>query len=198
MMTSERSLAWIVILAIVAIVFTMCSSPNANAGELDAWEFNICGINTKDFQDRQWHKIALGAVSSLAVHELGHIVVSELNGSSTSVRWDSSGPIVWSVSDKPLSNDRLALYSAAGFISQTIVGAALVAIPKTRHLDFTFGFTSYSSVNSVTYAITDGTVDYASDTQNIDKYGYDGTTIALGTGVINGALSWVSLNKDNQ
>jgi len=180
----------------LCIIFYMliCNVQHANAGELDAWEFNIMGINPADFEDREVLPIIGGAIVSLAVHEVGHLASAALMGSDPYFSWSErvayagDGYNDW-------SDDQKALYSGAGFIAQTLTGAILTAIPKTRHSDFTLGFNGFSSVNGFFYAITDGADSDSSDTENLDKYGYNGTAIALTSGVANGVLTYISLDK---
>lgn len=184
------------ILCILLILFMLLHVKHANAGELDAWEFNIMGINPKDFEDRDWPIVVVGCVSSFVVHELGHFAASELMGVDASFSFNDKavyagdGYYDW-------SNDQKALFHGAGFLAQTLIGGALTAIPKTRHSDFTLGFNTFSSVNSFIYGITGGNDSKTSDVKNLDKYGYNGTAIALGSGIINGGLTYISLDKSD-
>ena len=93
------------------------------------------------------------------------------------------------------NEDQRALYHGGGFLFQTVVGGALTAIPKTRHSDFTLGFNAFSSINGFYYGLTDGIDADSSDTENLDKYGYDGTTVAFTSGFVNGVFTYISLDK---
>lgn len=191
--------AVMMILCLVGIFFMLfINIQHANAGEMDAWEFNIMGINPRDFEDRKILPIIGGAVVSLAVHEIGHLASAELMGSNSHFSWSErlayagDGYYNW-------SDDKKALYHGAGFLAQTVTGSILTAIPKTRHSDFTLGFNASSSVTGFSYGITrgfNGSADENSDVNNLDKYGYNGRAIAIGTGAINGAFAYISLNKD--
>jgi len=192
------SIGGIVIALLTCIFFMLIVNINhANAGELDNWEFNIMGINPRDFKDREVLPIIGGAILSLGVHELGHFAVGEMYGGGSSFDWGERAVMV---SDyHQMSNDERALFHGAGFLAQTLVGGILTAIPKTRHSDWTFGFNAFSSVNSFGYGITGGFGDEnKSDVHNLDRYGYNGTAIAIGSGVVNGVFTYISLNKDKE
>jgi hypothetical protein len=186
-----------IICIIVIFLMLVSNVKQANAGELDAWEFNICGINPRDFKDREVLPILGGAVLSLATHELGHVVSAKLMGSDSYFDWSERKAYAGDGYEN-LSKDQRALYHGAGFLAQTLVGGVLTTIPSTRHSDWTFGFNSFSSVNGFYYAITDGADADSSDTENLDKYGYNGTAIAAGSGIVNGVFTYISLNKDKE
>lgn len=196
---SHNQKGWLLtILIIVVVLLTVWGSlSHAHAGGLDNWEFNIMGINPRDFKDRELLPFIGGAVISLATHELGHLTSARLMGSNSHfdfgerVAYAGDGYNDW-------SNDQKALFSASGFIAQTLVGGILTAIPSTRHTDFTFGFNSFSSFNGFFYAVTDGSDADSSDTMLLDEYGYNGTAIATGSGIVNGVFTYISLNKDKE
>lgn len=188
--------AILLVIIMVGIVL-FCFGPTAQAGGLDGWEFNIMGINPRDFKDRELLPILGGAVVSLATHELGHLVTARLMGTDSYFSFHERVAYAGDGYEN-LSNDQRALYHGGGFLAQTLVGGALTAIPSTRHSDFTFGFNTFSSVNGFYYAITDGIDADSSDTKNLDRYGYNGTAVAAGSGLINGAFSYISLNKDKE
>ena len=175
-----------------AIIIVIILSTNAYAG---AWNFNIMGINPKDFENRKWYVIAAGAVVSLAVHEIGHLASAKIMGTDPYFDWSEFVAYAGN-GYQDLSNDQKALYHGAGFLFQTVVGGVLTAVPETRHLDFTLGFNAFSSVNGFYYGITGGAKEESSDVKNLDQYGYNGTAIALTSGVINGIFTHISLNKD--
>jgi len=197
----EENSAWagyaILIFIIIVGIVIFCFGPTAQAGEMDAWEFNICGINPADFRDRELLPFIGGAILSLATHELGHVASARLMGTDGHFAW-SEGVAYAGDGYENLSNDQRALYHGAGFIAQTVVGGVLTAIPSTRHSDWTFGFNTFSMSNGLFYAATDGADKDSSDTENLDKYGYDGTAIALSSGVINGVFAYYSLNKSKE
>lgn len=183
------------IVCIIMIFVILLGSVNkANAGELDAWEFRFFGINARDFENRNPVVVVVGGIASFAVHEAGHYVAAELTGMDASFDWGER--MVWADNYNDKSNDQKALFHAGGFLATAIVGTALTAIPATRYSDFNVGFTGWTSIHDVGYAITDGTRDDdISDTQNLDRYGYDGQAVAAFTGLYSGVLSYYNINK---
>ena len=187
-----------IILCILFICFMLFISQPAHAGELDAWEFNIMGINAKDFQNRNWGNVCIGIVTSYVVHETGHLVTAKFMGCDSYFDFDRVSAMAGS-GYEDLSNDQRALYHGGGFLFQTLLGGILTAIPKTRYADFTLGFNSFSSATGLYYGITGGTGasrDEGSDVLNLDRVGYNGTAIAYGSGIVNGVFTVISLDKE--
>jgi hypothetical protein len=196
MKLTHNQKGWLLtILIIVVVLLTVWGSlSHAHAGELDAWEFRFFGINAKDFKDRNPVVVVVGGLASFAVHEAGHYVAAELTGMDASFDWGERA--VWADNYSDKSNDQKALFHAGGFLATAIVGTALTAIPVTRYSDFNVGFTGWTAIHDVGYALTDGTrEDDISDTQNLDRYGYNGQAIAAFTGLYSGVLSYYNINK---
>ena len=179
-----------IILILIMIILIM--PPVAHAKD-SGWDFRFFGINYKDFENRDWKPMIVGAVASLVAHELGHIVAGRLVGMDTTFKFNDM--MAWADDYDNKSNDQKALYHAGGFISQVVIGSVLTAIPTTRHSDFTVGFNGFSSINSFSYAVTGGTRKDSSDVANLDNDGYNGTATALTSGFITGGLTYINLNK---
>jgi hypothetical protein len=186
------------ILALLGIFFMLfINVQHANAGELDAWEFNIMGINPADFEGRKWYVAAGGVIASLAVHEIGHLATSQWMGGDPYFDWSERAAMAGNGYEN-WNDDQKALYHGGGFLFQTVGGAILTAIPKTRHSDFTLGVNTMSMATGLAYGITGGLGDEGkSDVNNLDDVGYPGTAIALGSGLINGGLTYISLDKSD-
>lgn len=182
----------------IIIVFLACilliSSPLACCA---GWDFNFFGIDSKDFKERKVIPIIAGCLTSFAIHEGGHLLAGRLVGMDTKLTWDD-GPLVWANEYNNKSDNRKALYHAGGFIAQAIVGTTLTIIPYTRHSDFSLGFTGFTAANNTLYAITDGMDSSSSDTQNLDRYGYNGRLIALSGGLLSSGLTIINLNKERK
>jgi hypothetical protein len=159
------------------------------------WEFQFFGINTKDFEGRSFSKIVIGCVTSFVVHEAGHLIAGEMVGMDTSMKWDN-GPVVWADDYYYKSDYEKALYHGGGFLAQLIVGGTLTAIPYTRHSDFAVGFNGLTSVHNVVYGLTGGRDPDSSDVKNLDKYGYNGKNIAIGSGIVAGVFTYINLDKE--
>jgi hypothetical protein len=191
-----RNKLYIILLILLLCIF----STNVYAGSwTDNWDFNICGIDPKDFKDRSLLKITGGALLSVAAHELGHMAVGtmcgiEMNGFGTggySIHVDSD-----SQSYDEASDTQKTLYHAGGFIGQILVGSVLTAIPETRHSDWTLGFNAFNGINSAIYGIGGGRNEETSDVAHIDETWDDnGTEVALTSSIIGFGLSYINLNK---
>ncbi len=181
---------------VIVFLLVMALSPISSYAASD-WEFRFFGINYKDFKGRKPLPIILGCVVSLAVHEAGHLLAGKLVGMDPSLKFGPE-PVVWADDYYDKSDDQKALFHGGGFLAQTIVGSILTAIPKSRHTDFSVGFTGFSCVNNIVYSFDKGkTVDgtETSDVINLDNVGYPGGEIAAASGTISGALLYINLDK---
>lgn len=178
---------------ILILIMIILITPQVAHAKDSGWEFRFFGINYKDFENRDWKPMIVGAVASLAAHELGHIVTGRLVGMDTTFKFNDM--MAWADDYDNKSNDQKALYHAGGFISQVVIGSVLTAIPTTRHSDFAVGFNGFSSITGFSYAVTGGTRKDSSDVANLDNDGYNGTATALTSGFITGGLTYINLNK---
>jgi len=94
--------------------------------------------------------IGLGALCSIAVHELGHAVGMEIAGANWRFGFDFPYPIVIPT-DKPRSNIEEARAAYAGFGVQLLAGTLLTFLDKTRDSDFTRGWFFASSLELLSY-----------------------------------------------
>jgi hypothetical protein len=174
------------------MVVILTPFPKANAGGLDNWEFNIMGIDPKDFKDRNVFKVIGGGILSFVVHEGGHMLMGEIFNMDPSFK----GNCVY-VDYKDSSRSEKGLFHAGGFIATTLIGTAIVLHPETRHLDYTLGFTGWSMIHdTIIYGATGGTRDKdISDVENLNKLDYPGNAIGISSGLYSGLLMYKSLNK---
>jgi hypothetical protein len=159
-----------------------------------AWEWNILGVTSKNFKGRDPIVILGGVVSSLLIHELGHMVAGELVGMDTKFKPRECVVRAYNYDDK--SDNEKAFFHAGGFIAQVLVGGVLTAIPASRHHDFTLGFNGFTALNSIGYALSGGFDSETSDVKCLDYYGYDGVAIGIATGLIGGGYSYINLRND--
>jgi len=194
---THKQKGWIItILIIVVTLLTAWGSLSHAEAKDSGWDFYFFGINYKDFEGRDWKPVVVGAVASIAAHELGHIVAGEIMGMDPYFDW--SDRVVY-VDWDDASDDQKAMFAGAGFISQALVGTVLTAIPTTRHSDFTLGFNSGTMLTGFSYGITGGLGDENnSDVYNLTDNGYNGRVAAFITGGYGGALSYINLNKNKE
>jgi hypothetical protein len=178
---------------LIVIIFLSLVTPSF-AGVFDDIEFNILGINPKDFKDRKISHIVEGAVASLVVHELGHIVAGRAVGMNT--RFDSSSFVVRADKYDDKSDSDKLLFHSGGFIAQVVVGGLITAMPATRHSDFNLGFNGFTTINSALYTITGGTDDDTSDIHQISEHGGDGKLYGTMSSLTGGIFTYIALDKE--
>lgn len=176
----------VILISLVIVVPTHASD--------SAWEWNVFGVTKQNFKGRDPIPMFFGMVTSLLVHELGHVIGGRVVGMDTTFQPSSMSVRAYDYDDK--SDDQKALFHAGGFIAQVLVGGILTAVPETRHHDFTVGFNGFTALNSVEYAITGGFTEENSDVKNLDYYGYNGVAVAISTGVIGGGFTYINLRND--
>ncbi len=181
-------------LKIMGIILLLFIIPITSNAESD-WNFYIFGININEFQNRDPLPMIIGAISMICVHEAGHIIIGRMGGMDTSLRWQDGGPIVWADDGfYEASRMQKGFYHAGGFIAQTLIGGVLTAIPRTRHSDFTVGFNAAATVESFGYAFRDSSAESGNDCKNLDKQGYNGDAIAIGSSAITGSFLHYNLD----
>lgn len=74
-------------------------------------------------------RFVAGAVSSVLVHEAGHVTAAAVLGGSPSVGFDRARPVVYSGLDPALDPDAQFVFSASGMSVQLLLNEALLAWP---------------------------------------------------------------------
>jgi len=97
-------------------------------------------------QDCRWVRFALGAVASIATHELGHFLTIEATG--TEADWGIPGQATtfW-----PKSDADGRIIAASGMVLQLAVNTMLTA-SKSRN-DFAMGYTFASAISILSYPL---------------------------------------------
>lgn len=101
----------------------------------------IQGVDVDWIKQREWDKVIIGAVSSVATHEIAHYAAAQAKGlhpkfeSPTCVSYDKDD--VW--------------VDRAGFVVQLGIGALLNTIPATKDSDFTLAWNAVSAAQLLTY-----------------------------------------------
>jgi hypothetical protein len=60
-----------------SLILILFSEP---AFALDGFSFYFLGQNIKSFQNSNWMEVAVGALASICIHELGHAIYLEAGG----------------------------------------------------------------------------------------------------------------------
>lgn len=119
----------------------------ALAAPAHAWEISLLGRTPAQIREANVLVLAAGAVTSLAVHELGHLVVMEIYNSDT----DWNGLTAFHVNRIDESDSEMRNIARAGFVGQLLVGTALrVVAPES---DFTAGYSLWAAGETWTYPL---------------------------------------------
>jgi hypothetical protein len=141
---SKRKLIPTLILA-AAISIQPCMS--ASASDFDFYFF---GINLKTFKNSNWLMVTAGAITSMVVHELGHILYLDSQGKDWNLLFQSSsGFAVYT--DNYLTDRQYRNFGWSGFAFQAGIGTLLTSFESTKHSDFTKGLVSMNAVELWTY-----------------------------------------------
>jgi len=132
---------------LLVLVFLVLSP--ARAFSDSTFEFIFFGVNIKALQDAGWKKVAVGALASILVHELGHALYLERQGKDWDLKASGSGLAI-QTSDV-LSDEECREFGRAGFLLQTSIGFLLTSFEKTRRSDFTKGWTAMNTVQVWSY-----------------------------------------------
>ena len=81
---------------------------------------------------RQWGRFALGAASSIAVHELAHVVTAYALGAKPSFGFDGARPTVYSGIVEREEPHKQFLFSSAGLNAQLLLDEAILDVPHDR------------------------------------------------------------------
>lgn len=86
-----------------------------------------------------WPKLTAGAVTSVLLHESGHIAVALIIGDSPTFGFDKLRPTIYSGINSRLEPHKQFLFSAAGLTVQSLVDEGILDIPHTRGSAFERG-----------------------------------------------------------
>ena len=81
---------------------------------------------------RQWGRFALGVASSIALHELGHVVASYALGARPTFGFDGARPTVYSGIDGEREPHKQFIFSSAGLNAQLVLDEAILDVPHRR------------------------------------------------------------------
>lgn len=108
-----------IIFILVALAVSLTLPSCCEAGD---WKFYVLGVDLDRIKEGGWSIVALGAVSSLISHRLGHMGYERI------------------------ASDDTRGYGRAGFALQSAVGLALTSFKATRHTSFTRGWVGWTDL----------------------------------------------------
>jgi hypothetical protein len=154
---------------LVAICF--CCFTFGSASAQSGFEFYFFGQNLKTFQNCNLVEVMVGAVASVAAHELGHALYLELSGKTWDIEASVPSGVAVRSSDSFTDRDYRD-FGRAGFALQTCIGMMLTSFEKTRSSDFTKGWVAMNAVEASSYKIRSR--DLGDDFASIDRGGGNG------------------------
>lgn len=86
-----------------------------------------------------WRHFGLGAATSLALHEMAHVVTAKAVGGHPWFGFDKLRPTIYSGLDSHLEPHKQFLFSASGLTMQSLVDEAILDIPHARGSAFERG-----------------------------------------------------------
>ena len=150
------------VLGAVAVAAALIFPAGSAQAQVKGWDFYFFGVNAKMIKEADYRLVALGAVTSLAVHMAGHYAYAWANGMD--VRQDGLCEMISLTENSP---KQIREFMQAGFVLQHAVGLALTTIPATRQTDFTRGYVAFAWTETATYPLRNG----KGDLYYSDKYG---------------------------
>ncbi len=79
-----------------------------------------------------WWRIALGATTSVLMHEAAHIITAAALGGHPQVGFDEARPTIYSGIDSHVQPHKQFLFSASGLTMQSLIDEAILDIPHTH------------------------------------------------------------------
>lgn len=125
-----------------------------------SFETKILGIN--NFKKIEWDKFIIGAISSIVIHELGHIITMEIVGAD----YEFINPVSFKFSDNGISNEEAQWIARSGMLVQNVTGIILTSINNKS--SFTKGYNFSSFISTITYPVRN---QNNGDLKTLKKYG---------------------------
>ncbi|MEO7086041.1 MAG: hypothetical protein ABI442_08205 [Gemmatimonadaceae bacterium] len=109
-----------------------------------------------------WRNLTLGAVSSIMLHEMGHIGVALAYGHNPTFGFDKLRPTIYSGINSHTEPHEQFLFSAAGLTVQNLLDEAILDIPHNRGSAFERGLLG-GGIGTTLFYLTIGRTGSVSD-----------------------------------
>lgn len=109
-----------------------------------------------------WKKFALGATTSIMLHEAAHLVVSVAVGGHPTFGFDKFRPTIYSGLNSHIEPHKQFLFSAAGLTMQSLIDEGILDIPHGRGSAFERGVLG-GGIGTTVFYLTIGRVGSVSD-----------------------------------
>lgn len=142
-----------------------------------------------------WRKLTAGAVTSILLHETGHIAAALIIGNSPTFGFDKFRPTIYSGIDSRLEPHKQFLFSAAGLTVQSLIDEGILDIPHTRGSAFERGMLG-GGIGTTVFYLTLGRRGSVSDIEFMARM--HGMTRTQSTLVFGGiaALHTIRISRD--
>jgi hypothetical protein len=140
-----------------AIVFVAIRAPISRAQGSDGG-----GDSTTSSQPRYVRNLALGGITSILLHEAGHIGTSIALGYHPTFGFDKLRPTVYSGINSHAKPHQQFLFSAAGLTVQSVLDEAILDIPHARGSAFERGMLG-GGIGTTLFYLTIGRTGSVSD-----------------------------------
>lgn len=142
-----------------------------------------------------WPKLAAGAVSSILLHESGHVAAALIIGNSPTFGFDKFRPTIYSGINSRLEPHKQFLFSAAGLTVQSLIDEGILDIPHNRGGAFERGMLA-GGIGTTVFYLTIGRQGSVSDIEFMARM--HGMTRAQSTLLFGGiaALHTIRISRD--
>jgi hypothetical protein len=142
-----------------------------------------------------WPKFTAGAITSILLHESGHIAAALIIGTSPTFGFDKLRPTIFSGIDSHLEPHKQFLFSAAGLTVQSLIDEGILDIPHHRGSAFERGMLG-GGIGTTVFYLTIGRRGSVSDVEFMARM--HGMTRTQSTLVFGGlaALHTIRISRD--
>jgi hypothetical protein len=144
-----------------------------------------------------WPKLTAGAVTSILLHEAGHIAAALIIGNSPTFGFDKLRPTIYSGIDSHLEPHKQFLFSAAGLTVQSLIDEGILDVPHSRGSAFERGMLA-GGIGTTIFYLTLGRRGSVSDVEFMARM--HGMTRTQSTLVFGGiaALHTIRISRDKR
>ena len=128
----------------VLVILILFVHSRASAGD---YKFYFFGVDLDYLKERNFASVALGAVTSVAVHIAGHHAYAQINDIAVHQRGSKEY-----ISGDTSESDKRG-FALAGFAGQHLIGLLLTSFEATRHSDFTRGYVAVAALETLSYPL---------------------------------------------
>jgi len=144
-----------------------------------------------------WPRLTAGAVTSVLLHETGHIAAALIVGNSPTFGFDKLRPTIYSGIDSHLEPHKQFLFSAAGLTVQSLIDEGILDIPHHRGGAFERGMLA-GGIGTTVFYLTIGRRGSVSDIEFMARmHGMTRTQSTLLFGGI-AALHTIRISRGDQ